>query len=263
MSRQLPSWHLREELPLTAENLRRLLDNEIPAIRIPGFATAAECHDFAAAMAHANVKLYSLTPVGYIGMAQIEYRWGRQKGDYFAAVPDAYRDQRFVFDRSFDPVERLIGKLAEVWDAPVQVAREEEYGDYFAGIIRLASKGIGLHADYAPFNTPGYAIDRITAQLGWNLFVEASGSGGVTTVHHAPWTPAMDGTEPPQSYGLSRDAVAGAESFQYRPAAGDVVLFNSRNPHEVSAAGSDAESGRLQVGSFIGRMPDQTLVLWA
>ena len=46
---QRVTWQHREEVPLTAESLRALFDNEIPAIRIKGFATTAECADFAAA----------------------------------------------------------------------------------------------------------------------------------------------------------------------------------------------------------------------
>ena len=39
-----------------------------------------------------------------------------------------------------------------------------------------------------------------------------------------------------------------------------ILIFNSRNPHEVSP-GTGGE--RLQIGSFIGRQPDGSLVLWS
>lgn len=257
-------WKARVEHELTADNLRKLLDNEIPAIRIRGFATPAECQKFIEAMKTARIKRYDLADVSYIGMAQVEYRWNATKDDYFADVAKSYVDQAHVFDNAFDPVARLIEMLSSYWPQPVKIAEEKERGQYFAGIIRVASKGIGLHADYAPYNAPGYDISEVDAQLGWNLFVEAPDKGGITTVHHKPWTPVMKDNVPPESYGLDRSLVEGAETFQYSPVAGDVVLFNSRNPHEVSPGeGADA-GGRLQVGSFIGRMSsDQSLVLWA
>ncbi len=257
-------WDAPAEYPLTRENLVALLDNRIPAIRIPGFARAEECAAFRKAMETANVKHYHIAnPVQYIGMAQVEYRWGGSKEEYFRDVRQAYEDQAYVFRNSFDPVRRLIDLLGELWPHPVEIASEPGYGEYFAGIIRIASKGIDLHADYAPFNTPGYTIEHVNAQLGWNLFVEAPGAGGITSVHNAPWSPVMDGDKPPQSYGLARGIVAGAQVFRYAPAQGEVVLFNSRNPHEVSAGEGEEAGGRLQVGSFIGRMPDERLVLWA
>ena len=43
---------------------------------------------------------------------------------------------------------------------------------------------------------------------------------------------------------------------------GDIVIFNSRNPHEVSAGNPD-DSDRLQIGSFIGRLPNNNMVLWS
>ena len=256
-------WRERREYPLTTDSLSDLLANKIPAIRVKNFANADECARFAIAMRSGARKEYGVDrPIGYIGMAQYEFRWSRSKKDYFDAVPKAFADQRFVFDRSFDVMARFISVLGSAWPSPVRIA-EDEYGPYFAGIIRFATNGIGLHADYAPFNMPGYSVDQITSQLAWNLFVEAPASGGVTTLCNAPWTPEMEPGKPPQSYGLSKPADGAIETFQYAPAVGDVVIFNSRNPHEVSAGLSEAGHGRLQIGSFAGHMPDRSLVLFA
>ncbi len=256
-------WHERKEFALSRESLTALLANDIPAIRIELFANHEECAQFAMAMRNGRLRHYGVDrPIGYIGMAQYEYRWGHDKKDYFDAVAEANADQKDVFDRSFDPMERLISTLQSVWSAPVKIA-EDEYGPYFAGIIRFASEGIALHADYAPFNMPGYSVDAIDAQLGWNLFVEAPDAGGVTKIYNAPWAPEMKDDEPPQSYGLYSGDFEGVESFEYSAAVGDVVLFNSRNPHEVSAGQGVGEEGRLQIGSFVGRVSDQSLVLFS
>lgn len=257
------SWSERGELPLSDKSLDALLRNEIPAIRIKNFAAAEECRQMADAMRSGRKKEYGVDrPIGYIGIAQYEFRWGHTKQDYFDAVPQAYADQRIVLERSFDAMARFINTVSASWNGQVKIA-EEEARPYFAGILRFASSGIGLHADFAPYNMPGYAVANTTAQLAWNLFVEAPAHGGVTTVYNAPWSPEIDRGNPPQSYGFTRDAVAGAETFEYRPVVGDVVIFNSRNPHEVSAGDAESKDGRLQIGSFIGLMPDRSLVLFA
>lgn len=256
-------WKDSHEQPLSRDSPSALLANEIPAIRIPALATPAECASFAAAMRGGNLRSYGVDrEIGYIGLAQYEFRWGKDKKDYFAAVPKAFADQHAVFAQSFDAMARFVDTLQAVWPAPVKLA-EDEYGPYFAGIIRFASGGIDLHADYAPYNMPGYAVAEITSQLAWNLFVEAPATGGVTTVHNSPWTPTMQGDEPPKSYGLPREDVEDAQTFAYRAVVGDVVIFNSRNPHEVSPGGGGDAQGRLQIGSFVGRRRDDALVLFA
>jgi hypothetical protein len=42
-----------------------------------------------------------------------------------------------------------------------------------------------------------------------------------------------------------------------------LVLFNPRNPHEISNDSGADGLGRLQMGSFIGRMPGGDLILWS
>ena len=56
--------------------------------------------------------------------------------------------------------------------------------------------------------------------------------------------------------------MAGAPALRYRPTAGDVVLFNTRNPHEVSG-GPAGDAERISIGSFVGRLADGQLVLWS
>lgn len=257
------TWTSLEEHPLDGDTLRHLLDNRIPAIRIRGFATPDECRSFAAAARGGKVKAYSVgRRIGYIGMAQYEYRWDHPKEAFFQAVPQAQRDLREVLDASFDPVQRLMDRLRAVWPAPVELAREP-LGEYFAGIVRFASEGVDLHADWAPLNAPKYAIGSIDGQLGWNFFAEELPEGGLTTVHNAPWTPDVAPGEIPRSYGLDRSVVAGAPSITYRPTAGDVVLFNTRNPHEIGGGSASGAAERISIGSFVGRMPDNRLVLWS
>jgi hypothetical protein len=200
--------------------------------------------------------------IGFIGLAQFQYRWSKTKEEFLADVPKARADVEAVFSESFDPLARLMDRLRAVWPHPVDFAREEGR-PYFAGIIRSTSDKIDLHVDWAPINSPGYAIADIDGQVGWNFFAEELESGGQTTVHNKPWNPDVSGTEIPKSYGLDRSLVQDAPSIRYRPTAGDVVIFNTRNPHEIAPGTAKPGGSRVSIGSFVGRMPDGSLALWA
>jgi hypothetical protein len=259
-----PQWSPKAECELSRESLAALLADEIPAIRIRNFATPGECAEFSQAVGRAGLSFYSVARrIGYIGMAQYEYRWGRPKEDYFNAVPAADERKAAVLRESFDAVQRLIDSLAAHYpEGHVGIAKEP-MGAYYAGIIRQASEGVDLHADFAPFNAPHYLIGTIDSQLGWNFYAEELVSGGATTIHHAPWTPEIKEGEIPQSYNLPRDVVADAETFTFTPNAGDVVIFNTRNPHEIGGGEAGPGHQRISIGSFIGRLPNRDLVMWA
>ena len=259
------TWTDRSEHLLTRESFGALLENQIPAIRITGFATADECARFSAAVKAGPMKYYSVARrIGYIGMAQYEYRWNTPRERYFEDVPTAQAALDSVIDQAgWNPVTRLIERVSQVTGKRVGPAEEAGLGRYFAGIVRSASEGVALHADFAPFNSPAYCIGQIDAQLGWNFFAEGLPAGGDTTIYNAPWSPVMIPGEIPQSYDLPRELVAHAPSFTYAPTPGDVVIFNTRNPHEIAGGPPVAGRDRISIGSFIGRMPDGSLGLWA
>lgn len=259
----MTTWTSDQEHELTQENLRLLFDNKIPAIRIPQFATRQECEAFAAAASQGNMQYYNVSErIGFIGMAQYQYRWTKTKEEFLADVPKAQADVDEVFARSFNPLRRLMDRLQDVWPEAVDFAREDGR-PYFAGIVRSTSDRIDLHVDWAPVNSPDYSIGRIDGQVGWNFFAEELQSGGHTTVYNSPWNPQVTPGEIPKSYGLDRSLTEGVPAHVYRPTAGDVVIFNTRNPHEIAPGVAKPGGSRVSIGSFVGRMPDRSLVLWA
>lgn len=259
----MSTWTNTQEHELTRENLALLFDNKIPAIRIRGFATPAECASFATAAKQGSMQYYNVSDrIGYIGLAQYQYRWTKTKEEFLADVAQARADVEDVFANSFDPLQRLMDRIQAVWPQKVDFAREGGR-PYFAGIIRSTSDKIDLHVDWAPVNSPDYAIGRIDGQVGWNFFAEELESGGHTTVHNNPWDPEVKPGEIPKSYGLDRSLVEGAPKFVYRATAGDVVIFNTRNPHEIAPGTAKPGGSRVSIGSFIGRMPERDLALWA
>jgi hypothetical protein len=258
------TWTECGEHALTRENLALLLDNKIAAIRVSAFAQPTECDAFALAAKAGRMQYYNVTDrIGYIGLAQYQYRWTKTKAEFLADVPQAQADVQAVFDASgFNPLQRMIDLLRSHWLSPVTIANEGGH-PYFAGIVRSTCDKIDLHADWAPINSPDYAIGAIDGQLGWNFFAEESLSGGHTNVYNNPWDPDVVVGEIPRSYGLERKLTDGAPCLTYRPNAGDVVIFNTRNPHEIAPGKARPGGSRVSIGSFIGRMPDGSLVLWA
>jgi hypothetical protein len=258
---------------LDANTLGALFANEIPAIRIAGFATAQECHAFAAATRRFAMRpvvgdtsvgqpAFAAQRIDHLGMTQAEYK-RRGPDAYLEDAKRAIAEVRQVFGLSFDPVARLIERLQQCIAGTVGVAREPDGRAYFCGIVRNSNQGLALHADFAPYQARKLAVERVDAQLAWNFYAESPAEGGITTLHDAPWTwTPRSADEIADNYPLPRALVSGARTFQYQPKAGEAWLFNTRNPHEVSPIGS-RECDRLATACFVGRMPDGGLVLWS
>lgn len=258
---------------LDSASLAELMANEIPAIRIEGFASPSECQAFTAATRRFAMRpvtgdtevgqpAYAAQRIDHLGMTQGEYK-RRGRDVYLEAAKRATAEVRQVFDLSFDPVSRLVDRLRPCIAGPISIAREADGRTYFCGIIRNSNDGLALHADFAPYQARKLAIDRVEAQLAWNFYAEVPAEGGDTTLHNAPWTwSSTNADEIAENYPLPRASVEGARTFRYHPNVGEAWLFNTRNPHEVSAIRS-TECDRIAVACFIGRMPDGGLVMWS
>jgi hypothetical protein len=264
-------WRSHDEPELSRASLDALFANAIPCIRIRNFATPAECRAFVDAMDAIGLnKEYQVASPSvralpkYIGVPQFEYR-KKTKAAYFAVVEDAYADQAAVFRHcGFDPIARLIERVSAVTpDVPVGLAHEPGFGRYYAGIIRETTGGTNLHMDFARFSAPDYAIGANSAQIATNFYASGPAEGGETTVYNHHFEP----TVPPGTYyeisPLDPARVAASERYTFAPAPGDLIMFNSRNPHRVHFNPNDDGTRRMGIGSFIGRRPDGSLVLWS
>jgi hypothetical protein len=264
-------WRDRLEHPLTAGTLQALFDNRIACIRVAGFATPAESRAFVAAMdevglAHEykttgpNIRYRSR----YLGSPQFEFR-RKTKADYFATVGRAAAERAAVFARAgFDPIRRLIGLLERA--APgkkVAIAEEPGFGPYYAGIIRETTGGANLHFDFARLTAPGYAIAANDAQIATNFYASGTEEGGETTLYNLHYDPGVPAGTYVEISPFDAAHVEGCESTAFRPAAGDLVMFNSRCPHRVSWNPRDDGQRRLGIGCFVGRAPGGDLVLWS
>lgn len=258
-------WQARDGL--TADALRALVEGEVAAIRMPGFATRDECARFCAAIRGGAVegRAAATSTMTLIG-ANFSNHAGRSKGEYFAQVAPSYSDTaKLGAAAGFDPLARMVERLAAVWPGQVGVAVEPDFGRYFAGGVKTRTTGGHLHYDFVPHSAPDYAIAAITDQLGWNLYLDMPVGTGetVTWRRPVPRESGAMGTGPARALNLARDYVDGAQSFTFRPEIGEVVIINTRNPHDIRVGGVAPGEWRVQASSFIGRLPNDDLVLWS
>jgi len=246
--------------------LIKLLDNEIAAIIVPGFVSEEVCKLAAnGILAHGFDYYETVYPmVGKVGLTQFEYDYSlEQKKTYFANVPLANATRKEMFRDSGDFLPLVISYLKDAWRGDVDIALENMQEPYFAGLVRVMSNPLLLHYDWAPVDGPTWTISHISAQITWNIYIQTPTTGGSTIVYNRPWRDESDERYAiPKSYEYDVAAVRGVDSVKILPQVGDLVLFNSRNFHEVKE--SQGETKRISVSSFIGLLKDQDkLVFWS
>ncbi len=254
-------WQQIQDAALTEENLAGLFDNKIPTIRIHNFATQAECQAFSMAAHTANFTYHKSVdpPIGRVGIAQFGYI-DKTKKAYFAAVEREYQIQREIMDKSFDPLARLIRILRDTVSAQVNIAQDSNFGPFFAGLIRLIHKNASLHLDFTEIDAPEWGVADVNAQLAWNLFLSVPEMGGECIVYNRLWHPEDEAHKVTGSeLYYTPKLVQKCRTKEIKPVVGDVILFNSRNFHEVK----DSYGERMTFTSFIGRKPDGNIVIWS
>ena len=251
---------------LSETSLRALMAGEIPAIRLPGFATADECCRFCDAIRGAADlgRPAATTPMTLIGSNFANHVGTRS--EYFHTVEPSYGNiGRLTAATGWVPLTRMIERLRAVWPGRVDIAAEPGFGRYFAGGIKTRTGGSSLHYDFARHTASDHAIGAVEDQLGCNLYLELPAHTGQTTVYNyrVPRDGGAAGRGNAKHMGLDARVIAGAEFFTFRPSAGEVVIINTRNPHEIDMDGLLAGEWRAQTSSFIGRLANDDLTMWS
>ncbi|MGH6848545.1 MAG: hypothetical protein ACREC0_14280 [Methylocella sp.] len=245
---------------LTKDNLHVLFDSQIPAIRIRNFAATAECEVLISAIDEGAFAYSPLQtpPIGRIGITQYGHRDAPET--YFAGVPSAAQAVQRIISRGFDPVIRMIELIRGSWPCAVGIA-SGEHGHYHAGLIRLIHHYAGLHFDFVPIEGRGWSIDDVNAQISWNLHLCTPSTGGACVVYDRRCESEHEAAKvDPDELLADRSLVADRPNVTLDCAVGDILLFNTRNYHEILPC---MGGRRITVSSFIGRKPDGSLVLWS
>lgn len=251
-------WKSGDISSISRSSLRELFDNKIPAIRIQDFATADECKLLLSELSKLNMQKYKgvYPPIDRAGVTQFEAK-DQGTDSYFQDAKVARENLERIFERTFDPLDRIMKRLSTIYNTDVNFA-EEDGKVYFAGLVRTMKEGTLLHVDFAHNDAPSWCIANIDAQITWNLFLDAGKSGGECEIFNQPWQSCHEAKHMNESYGYEDVVVSGAQKVIVTPKVGDVVLFNCRNFHRVR----ETDGPRTTIGSFIGRMDNQ-LILWS
>jgi hypothetical protein len=255
------AWCIEEAEHLEISSLLALFHDEIAAIRIPCFLSPNACQVMIQKIYQHNVERYSDDPeMSRVGITQGEHM--HEKDLYFLYANDERRFQEDIFEESRAVLFLVIHALRKIWQGNVDIAVEEgTHQLYFAGLIRSIRR-TKLHFDWAPHDAKNWTIGRISAQIAWNAYLQSSERGGTTRVYHHLWQNEDERYREQESYAYHPSLVLEDEYVEIYPHPGDLVLFNSRNYHEVER--TEGDKPRLSVSSFVGLLPSkQQLLLWS
>lgn len=251
------SWQAGGEFSLTSENWDLLLRNRIPYIRARQFLTKNDCNVISSELnCHGSFAEYLSPPVGKMGLSQFEYQ--RDKQSYFDSVTEAECYRRSIFKSVVDPLAKLMQWVREHVTSNVDVALENGQ-HYFSGVFRETRHGVLLHNDYALHDAAGWSIESVESQLSWNVYLKPPQAGGSCVLYDQSWEPADLVHRIPDSYGYDHGVLTTGKYEEILPLLGDLVIFNSRNYHEVMPS----NESRITMSSFIGQLPDSSIVFWS
>ena len=249
-------WKTIDILPLNHENVLDLIANRIPGVRISHFATPHEIAQFKSLLLDNACRTKSIEQVTRLGISQYQQGIRASKAEYFSLSAKVRNDFAAILANSFSPVERVIEHLrAAGFDTDIMF--EPGFGYYFAGSGKLRNGFSPIHVDFAPQDSPDWAVGASIAQLAWNFYLQIPPSGGELLVWDKAWQPEDDVHQVKDNYYYHEDVVKCLDPLIVQVVPGEVVLLNSRNFHAVADS-----HNRLAYGSFISVFADNTLRLW-
>lgn len=251
---------------LTRQAMLDLFENRIPYIRLAGAVTPEHCERLAKGCEAVGFEYYDdiVPPVGRIGVTQYEYRH-RDKAEYFKAARSAEHKHRQIVNMAgCDPLGDFVADLCRL-GLSVHLAREDKLGvEYGSRLVRQIPMA-KLHMDFAALCAQGWDIGQVQQQLTFNLYLREPEVGGECLIFNRVWELADDATldevQPLSSYGYPPTVVEGVRSRCVRAQRGDIVLFNTRNFHQV--APSSGPVTRLSLTTFFGRLKSDEVVFWS
>jgi len=231
-----------------------VISNEVAAVRVPHFYTEEELRLIVSNIYRRGISWYPNyeNKQGVVGISAADYK-GMQggKNEYFRLAHQYNNERQRMFSPALDPLQKLTRLFSERYS--VAVAKEAG-SNYFMGLIRAMNQKSTLHFDYAPKHMEGWSVSRIDHQLGTVIYLHMPASGGALTVYNKPWDPEDEAynlnTEENRFRGFDPDFLAGRALVSLRPDPGDLILFHTRNFHQVGEI--DSATPRLTCNSFLG-----------
>ncbi len=255
-------WTGSAHLPAKPETLEALFRGTVAGLCVPNFLTQEECRKLKQRTEGVEFVDYeNVWPrIGRLGITVFEYnRIGKAR--YFETVPRANSTIMKVLQDIYNPTQRVMDWLSRLApQSKVGIAHEDNYGDYFAGLLRRIEGGTMVHVDFAPLEQPDWAVGRVESQITWNIYLEVPPvDPGVVHIWKKQWSPVDNVHKIDDSYGYRPEVVKCVPCARIVPQTGMLMVTNTRNYHQVAPA-----SGvRLTMSSAAGRTRDGGIILWS
>lgn len=256
-------WNNSLNSAITEENIKSLLSNRIPYIRIKKFISPLDVQTLISQIEKVGFNFYKNVspPIGKIGVTVFENQ-KENKNHYF-------REGKIISANLFkqapkhkEVMLKILHEIQEKSGYNSQIATDLKTNkSYFAGLIRLMQAGTLLHIDYAPFDARNFDINKITNQLACNVFLKTPKNGGEVVINNKHWNKNDEQYKINNSYGYDSLVVEKIQSVKIKPNTGDLILFNSRNYHQVLPNKND-DSNRLTLSCFAG-LYNENLLFWS
>lgn len=247
----------------SAQSVADLFDNRFAAIRVRNFLTPQQNQKIVDGIRTRGLITYNYQHATDVPQAQhlfdTHYLYEEKTPEeYFPAAAQIIANYRlFCEEIGFDPALLFADYIQRLTGNPVRIA-EQDGNLYTYAIVRELQNSALLHADYAHFLDDKWSLSQIVKQFAWNIYLTDPQEGGEVVVYNHPWNRKDDEWQIGQTYGYSREVVQGAErcAIQVHPA--ELVIFNSRNFHEVTAS----THMRLSIGGHLGVDAQGHMWLW-
>lgn len=265
-------WGVRHLTPDNSAEASELLpvlaSNEIAAIQIAQFLDRRDLDTVIENMKNQEIAWYANkeNQQGRIGINATGFGYeagGKQR--YFDLTPEAAKSRDEIFEGASNPIDKIITFFSSNgYQASVATEPDMQDAPYFAGLVRAMGAKSTLHFDYAPNQLPGWSVADADEQYGLVLYLQMPTEGGELTVYNRPWQPEdeLNNNDIGQkgTYGFTEDFLEGVPHTTIMPSAGDLVVFKSRNFHQVGEINSDKP--RLGLTTFMS-LKDRSLSLWS
>jgi hypothetical protein len=198
-------------------------------------------------------------PVMRFGVGVSDHRKDRRVADSYWEAIDLDRKAWLSLGLSLDPFQLCRDALGARWPNAVKIGCHQgrEMG---AGVAREPNQGFIVHYDDALREFSGNLLDaNLIAQFAFNLYLSVPEAGGETVIWRHRWQPGDEKHRLPDSYGYAESVVREAESFEFKPEAGEALLFDPRNFHAVRPS---HDSRRIALGFSIGLTDTGEMLTW-
>jgi len=247
--------------------LPELSRNEIAAIKIGQFLCEEELGVIKRNMEDKTIAWYAnkTNQQGRIGINATGYSHlpdGKKK--YFDATLAAEEERDNIFEGTHNPINKILEFFSGGFDAKIATEPELKEARYFAGLIRAMGAKSTLHFDYAPKQLPGWSVADAEEQFGLVLYLQMPTEGGALNIYDRSWTPEDERYNNDHvekgTFGFTQDFLGDTPYAAVLPSEGDLVVFKTRNFHQVDEIKS--VKPRLGLTTFMSQRLG-TLSLWS